>query len=275
MMVNMTSLLSALAALLWLSFSKHLTRTRRSVFFALSEEVCDHFFQSLQAPCSLISDFWLPSHFQNLPLPFKAVLGGPSETFPWTLSKKTFENPQLQYCHGSCPFFGGRSTFWSAWSPQPKIDDMRGFPKTMIDTTKEPIFWEEAKRLLHVTGADKIGDPIYSGLQHEIDQRLKTRLQHVKTAEYSEPAQLAVGRGTPTSILRFNKFSTPAPLLKIYESQKSKNNAADLDILLNCTVKKLGSVDDDGHTHSIETTRGTLTWQGDKTKVILCAGVRI
>ncbi|KAH7629798.1 hypothetical protein B0T09DRAFT_136639 [Sordaria sp. MPI-SDFR-AT-0083] len=27
--------------------------------------------------------FWLTSHFQNLPIPFKMVLGGPSETFPW------------------------------------------------------------------------------------------------------------------------------------------------------------------------------------------------
>ena len=275
MMVNMILLSSAQAALLWLSFSKHLRRTQGSVFFALNEEVCDHFFKYLQPSCSSISDFWLPSHFQNLPLPFKAVLGGPSETFPWTLSEATFEDPQLRYCHGSCPFFGGRSTFWSAWSPQPKIEDMRDFPNTLIDATKESIFWEEAKRLLHVTGADKIGDPIYSGLQYEIDQRLKTRLQHVKTAEYSEPAQLAVGRGSPTSILRFNKFSTPAPLLNIYEKQKSQKDAADLDILLNCTVKKLGPVDKNGHTHSIETTRGTITWQGDKTKVILCAGVSI
>lgn len=27
---------------------------------------------------------------QNLPLPFKLVLGGPSETFPWSLTSKTF-----------------------------------------------------------------------------------------------------------------------------------------------------------------------------------------
>lgn len=153
---------------------------------------------------------------------------------------------------------------------------MRDFPKAMIDATEEPIFWEAARRLLHVTGANEIGDPVYSGLQKEIDQRLKDRLPKIKTAEYSEPAQLAVGRGTPTSTLRFNKFSTPAPLLKIYEDQKSNaNDSASLDILLNCTVKKLGTVDEDGYAHSIETTRGTFTWQGDNTKVILCAGVSI
>ncbi|KAJ3952118.1 hypothetical protein N0V92_011458 [Colletotrichum tropicale] len=222
--------------------------------------------------CLERGEFWLPAHFQNLPLPFKTVLGGPSETFPWTLSKKTFSDPLLKYCHGSCPFFGGRSLFWSAWSPQPKVEDMRAFPESLIDSTKEPEFWDHARDLLHVTGADKIGDSVYSGLQREIDQRLKDRLREVKTAEYSEPAQLAVGQASVTSNLRFNKFSTPAPLLKIYEEQKSKN-AASLDILLNCTVKTLGAVDDDGgHVHAIETTRGTITWQGDNTKVILCAG---
>ncbi|KAI8316818.1 hypothetical protein K4K61_000096 [Colletotrichum sp. SAR11_59] len=165
----------------------------------------------------------------------ETVLGGPSETFPWTLSKKTFSDPLLKYCHGSCPFFGGRSLFWSAWSPQPKVEDMRAFPKSMIDSTKEPEFWNRARDLLHVTGADNIGDSVYSGLQREIDQRLRDRIQEVKTAEYSEPAQLAVGRASVNSNLRFNKFSTPAPLLKIYEEQKSKN-AASLDILLNCTA---------------------------------------
>ncbi|KAI8184532.1 hypothetical protein K4K51_012414 [Colletotrichum sp. SAR 10_75] len=188
--------------------------------------------------CLERGEFWLPAHFQNLPLPFKTVLGGPSETFPWTLSKKTFSDPLLKYCHGSCPFFGGRSLFWSAWSPQPKVEDMRDFPKDMVDSTKKPEFWDRARDLLHVTGADEIGDSVYSGLQREIDQRLKDRLREVKTAEYSEPAQLAVGRASVTSNLRFNKFSTPAPLLKIYEEQKSKN-AASLDILLNCTVKTL------------------------------------
>lgn len=29
---------------------------------------------------------------QNLPLPFKLVLGGPSETFPWQLTSKTFNS---------------------------------------------------------------------------------------------------------------------------------------------------------------------------------------
>jgi hypothetical protein len=151
---------------------------------------------------------------------------------------------------------------------------MRDFPSELIDATQDPGFWESAKELFHVTGADKIGDPVYCELQKEIDERLKS-LDHIETAEYSEPAQLAVGRGTATSTLRFNKFSTPGPLLKIYEEQQKKADreiGAPLHILLNCTVEKLGSVED-GQVHTVETSRGTITWQGDSTKVVLCAGV--
>ena len=223
------------------------------------------------------ADFWLPSHFQNLPLPFKMVLGGPSETFPWTLSRKTFRDPELRFCHGSCPFFGGRSTFWSAWSPQPETGEMRKFPDQMIQTTKESIFWLEAKRLLNVTSAADIDDTIFAGLQTEIDKRLTMPLPHVPSATQSYPAQLSVGRRSPTSTLRFNKFSVPGPLLGIHERQKKKaleNCGSQLDIRLNCVVEKL-TADDDGVVRAIKTSRGTVSWQGEDTKVVLCAGVSI
>ncbi|KAK2760082.1 2-keto-gluconate dehydrogenase [Colletotrichum kahawae] len=51
-----------------------------------------------------------------------------------------------------------------AWSPQPKVKDMRDFPKSMVDSTEKPEFWELARDQLHITGADKIGDSAYSGL---------------------------------------------------------------------------------------------------------------
>lgn len=155
---------------------------------------------------------------------------------------------------------------------------MRDFPRQMVEATEEDFFWLKAKDLFNVTGADEIGDPIYTGLQKEIDVRLKLRLGHIATAEYSEPAQLAVGRGSPTSTLRFNKFSTPGPLLQIYEDQQARvanKTGAPLDILLNCVVQKLGGMDEDGKVHTVETNRGTITWQGDSTQVVLCAGVGI
>lgn len=211
------------------------------------------------------------------------VLGGPSETFPWTLSRKTYEEKSLGFCHGSCPFFGGRSTFWSAWCPQPSVDLMRNFPESMIATTKEPEFWKNAKKLLNVVSAKDIKDPVYQDLQSIMDNILEEQLPKLKKegfADSVEPAPLAVGRNPGSrSDIRFNKFSTPGPLLAIYEQQRNLAKTREgipLEIMLNCTVNHLRTLpDDDSHyVRFIETDQGTLSWIDDKTKVILCAGVR-
>lgn len=222
-----------------------------------------------------VTGFWLPSHFQNLPIPFKMVLGGPSETFPWTLSRKTFETKEVGFCHGSCPFFGGRSTFWSAWSPRPSPDLLRDFPEAMKKTATPEIFWKEAEELLNVTSADQIDDSIFGSLQTAIDGILKDSVGKIPTADYVEPARLAVGRSSPTSHLRFNKFSVPGPLLGILEQQRQlakTNHGVPLEIMVDCTVKSMIKGDDDGVVRVIETSKGTLTWTNDKTKIILCAG---
>lgn len=224
--------------------------------------------------CLERGDFWLPSHFQNLPLPFKMVLGGPSETFPWTLSRTTFETKELGFCHGSCPFFGGRSTFWSAWSPQPTKTLMRDFPRSMIHTAESHTFWDEAKALLHVTPASEIDDTIFAGLQTAIDKVLESNLNKIPSAESVEPAQLAVGRRSPTSTLRFNKFSTPGPLLGLYEEQRKltqKEEGAPLELMINCAVTNM-TKGDDGVVRIIETNKGVLSWIDEDTKIILCAG---
>ena len=223
------------------------------------------------------TDFWLPAHFQNLPLPFKMVLGGPSETFPWTLSRKTYEDTQIGYCHGSCPFFGGRSTFWSAWCPQPRKELMRGFPESMIQTTDDPKtkFWEGARNLLHVTKMSEIGNRTFGSLQDAIDAVLKTGLKKMPKAEAVEPASLAVGAESPTALMRFNKFSVPGPLLARYEKQREltkEGKGMPLQMMLNCVVTGLKK-DDDNVVRAIETNRGTISWPEKDTKVVLCAGV--
>lgn len=203
------------------------------------------------------------------------VLGGPSETFPWTLSRKTFETKELGFCHGSCPFFGGRSTFWSAWCPQPLTALMRKFPSSMIKTTESPRFWSTAKKLLNVTSAADIDDTVFSHLQTAIDDTLKQNLDDIHTADYVEPAPLAVGRQSPTSILRFNKFSVPGPLLGLCEEQRKlaeSEKGAPLELMVNCAVTNLDK-GDDGVVRVIETNRGVLSWVDENTKVILCAGV--
>ncbi|KAF2971292.1 hypothetical protein GQX73_g2242 [Xylaria multiplex] len=224
--------------------------------------------------CIERGDFWLPTHFQNLPLPFKMVLGGASETFPWTLSRKTFETKEIGFCHGSCPFFGGRSTFWSAWCPRPTAELMRDFPESMLNAAKEQEFWDEAETLLNVVSADNIDNGIFAGLQEFIDKRLQANLSKIPSARNAEPALLAVGRSSPTSILRFNKFSVPGPMLEINERQRKlalQNKGSPLELMTNCTVTKMGK-DDDGVVRYLETNRGVLSWASSDTKVILCAG---
>ncbi|KAK3392115.1 hypothetical protein B0T20DRAFT_483237 [Sordaria brevicollis] len=222
--------------------------------------------------------FWLPSHFQNLPIPFKMVLGGPSETFPWTLSRKTFETKELGFCHGSCPFFGGRSTFWSAWSPRPGLDLLRDFPESMKETASDEQFWTEAKDLLNVTTAAQINDGVFGSLQTAIDDILQRSVGKIPTADYAESAPLAVGRRSPTSRLRFNKFSVPGPLLGILERQRQlakTNQGAPLEIMVDCAVtgmSKSDADDGDGFVRVLETSKGTLSWTGNNTRVILCAG---
>ena len=203
------------------------------------------------------------------------VLGGPSETFPWTLSRKTFETKWLGFCHGSCPFFGGRSTFWSAWSPQPTKNLMRSFPKSMIQTAESTAFWEGAKGLLHVTPASDIDDTIFAGLQTAVDKVLSENLKKIPSAESVESAPLAVGRRSPTSTLRFNKFSVPGPLLGLYEGQRKlaqKGEGAPLELKINCAVTNM-TKGDDGVVRVIETSQGVLSWIDEDTKIILCAGV--
>ncbi|KAF4551273.1 Hypothetical protein D9617_14g077300 [Elsinoe fawcettii] len=218
--------------------------------------------------------FWLPTHFQNLPLPFKMVLGGNSETFPWTLTRKTFQTKGVQFLHGSCPFFGGRSTFWSAYTPRPSLNLMRDFPESMKKTAEQEKFWDDAKELLHVTSADKIDDGIFGDLQTAIDSILQDSIGKIPTADYVEPASLAVGQSSPTSRLRFDKFSIPGPLLGVLERQRNLakvNKGAPLEIVVDCAVKSMGKGDDDDFVRVIETSKGTLSWTGNNTKIILCA----
>ncbi|KAG9124876.1 Glucan 1,3-beta-glucosidase 3 [Ceratobasidium sp. 392] len=175
--------------------------------------------------CLERGDFWLPDHFQNLPLPFKYTLGGPSETFPFTLSKETYKS-EVRFVHGSCPFFGGRSTFWSAWSPSPTPELMRNWPKSLVETSQKEEFFERASKLLRVTSASDIGPP-YAKLQTQVDDRLKKGVENhqVPSADEAYPAPMAVSSIAQTSVIHFTKFSTPGPLLGLYKQQQKRAEA--------------------------------------------------
>ncbi|KAF8688110.1 GMC oxidoreductase, partial [Rhizoctonia solani] len=237
--------------------------------------------------CLERGDFWLPDHFQNLPLPFKYTLGGPSETFPFTLSEKTFNSP-VRFVHGSTPFFGGRSTFWSAWSPSPDEKLMRGWPKSMIDTSKEAAFFRDAIELLRVTDANEIGPPYYrEGLQKQVHERLHASLPNIPTATETRNAPMSVSPMAQTSTVRFTKFSTPGPLLGLYKKQQNlvkadPNKASPLLFATDTAVEflitdvgypgKVHEASKDKTVTLVRSSRHTDLPVSEKTKIILCAG---
>jgi choline dehydrogenase-like flavoprotein len=237
--------------------------------------------------CLERGDFWLLDHFQNLPLPFKYTLGGPSETFPFSLSRYTYDST-IKFVHGSTPFFGGRSTFWSAWSPTPTPDLMREWPDSMKKTAGNPDseFFNRARSLLRVTSASDIGPP-YANLQAEVSQRVEQVVpgKKIPTATDAFPAPMAVGPIAQSTTIRFTKFSTPGALLALYEQQQKRQKEGTGSALLLATEKAvqylitdLGypppppNLDEDVSVKFVRSDRTTDLPVRPHTKIILCAG---
>jgi len=228
--------------------------------------------------------FFLPEHFQNLPLPYQHTLGGLSETFPWTLSAKTAAQPpgKIGWQHGMVPFFGGRSILWSAWCPRPTDDEFAGWSPVVIAAAKRN--FADAERLLNVVPADRIDSdldpaslkaaakrrPIYGVMQRALQRRLADNLGRVKTATRSMAAPIAVGAGIQED-LDFAKFSTPAPLLDLADRQAqsaSLGQGAPLRIVTECVVQRI--LQQDGVATALETTRGIVSL--GNAKLILAMG---
>ncbi|HEU0077632.1 MAG TPA: GMC oxidoreductase, partial [Longimicrobiaceae bacterium] len=212
--------------------------------------------------------FFLPEHFQNLPLPFQQTLGGMSETFPWTLSARTIGGDgYIKWQHGMVPFFGGRSTLWSAWCPRPTPDEMAGWPKAVIATANE--YFESAEALLNVISAndidrgstltaEEVGRPVYGVLQHRLTERVQAHLGEVDSATRAIPAPLAAGAAQLHG-LDFVKFAVPGPLLEVLGAARARAAAglgAPLRIVTDCTVTRV--LQQEGRATALETTQGVV-----------------
>ncbi|MDR5865357.1 GMC oxidoreductase [Halomonas koreensis] len=232
--------------------------------------------------------FFLPEHFQNLPLPFKDTLGGLSETFPWTLSATTAlgQDGPVRWQHGMVPFFGGRSTLWSAWCPRPNGDELAGWPTATIEAAHRNFATAEA--LLRVQDADRIdlerskeerrvigmGRPVYGPLQHRIQSLLREKGESVDGIYRTQAAPLACASENVNGI-DFQKFSTPGDILALADRQAKLNAAgkgARLDIVTGCTVEKIQQQEIDGarQATALETSRGVLPL--GEAKLILAMG---
>lgn len=228
--------------------------------------------------------FFLPEHFQNLPLPYQQTLGGLSETFPWTLSARTASQPpgNIQWQHGMVPFFGGRSIMWSAWCPRPSQEEMQYWPEEVIRAAQE--HFESAERLLNVIPADQIdadldpvtlkwmaqSRPVYGVMQRALQKRLADNLGRIPSATRSMPAPLAAGAGIQEG-LDFAKFSAPSVLLDLADRQAAlaaAGSGSPLRIVTDCVVTRLH--EQDGKATALDTSRGMVS-VGDA-NVILAMG---
>ncbi len=228
--------------------------------------------------------FFLPEHFQNLPLPFMNTLGGMSETFPWTLSATTAsgQGGTIRWQHGMVPFFGGRSTLWSAWCPRPTEKEMAGWPSETIKVAQD--YFRSAENLLYVKGADEIDSdkdektlqfvrgkrPVYGALQQRIQTLLEEGATSIPGIYRTEAAQLASGAGDIDGI-DFQKFATPGEILAIATKQAElhrQDKGSPLSIVTECVVEKI--IQQDGCATALQTSRGILPLGNGK--LILATG---
>jgi choline dehydrogenase-like flavoprotein len=230
----------------------------------------------LNAHCRILmierGPFFLPEHFQNLPLPFVNTLGGLSETFPWTLSASTAsgQNGTIRWQHGMVPFFGGRSTLWSAWCPRPQDQEMNGWPATTMEAARKN--FARAEAMLHVQKADVIDTnqtpdrlslvqthrPIYGALQKKVQSLLKEGIAKAPAMYRTEAAPLA-SRGEDIDGIDFQKFSTPGEILNLMIKQKAlaaEGKGAPLDIVTDCVVEKI--IAQNGVATALQTSRGVV-----------------
>ncbi|CAH1667283.1 GMC oxidoreductase [Chelatococcus asaccharovorans] len=232
--------------------------------------------------------FFLPVHFQNLPTPYEATVGGKSETFPWTLSGQTALQPpgKIQWQHGMVPFFGGRSIMWSAWCPDPTQFEytLNGWPRSLIDAFNRNK--ADAARLMNVVSTEQIDSdlsveermavgqsrPVYGTMQRGLLDMLAANIDKLTSpnglrVQY-EAAKIAA-HSRATAGIDFAKFSTPAPLLKIVaDQQAAAGRGAPLHIVNNCVAIRAEEVN--GAATVIKTSRGDINVNA--AKVVLAMG---
>jgi choline dehydrogenase-like flavoprotein len=216
--------------------------------------------------------FVLPVHYQMLPTAFQAATGSPPTTYPWTRTTSMATTGLEIFQAGYIPILGGRSTYWSAWSPSPTPDLMREWPQALVDVTLKPGFWERARGFLNVTSMDRINDGVYGNLQEQLGSRLKDNFKrYVPSAENAYPAPIAVANPNWQTV-KFYKFSTVGTLLTLHNTQAAlaaQGQGSPLPIVDHCIVDRLIH-DEQGTVTALSTSRGPLAVSS--AKIVLAMG---
>lgn len=140
--------------------------------------------------------YFHPEHFQNLPPAYSKTVGGQSETFHWKITDETHTGKYIHYQHGMNNFFGGRSSFWSVWCPEPTDEEMAGWPPAVMNSVRK--YFPDAKTLLNVAPANEISShepgkmKIFGELQDAVYNALEPAPSEIEAITRVIHAPLAV-----------------------------------------------------------------------------------
>ena len=115
---------------------------------------------------------------------------------PWIISDETIQNEYVKNVHGQIPLFGGRSTYWSGWSPTPSIKELVGWAKDLTTPLQETYFGL-AREFLNVVEAIEIkafenNTRLYGDFQSCLKERLDNAA-NIQSIEQILHAPLAMG----------------------------------------------------------------------------------
>ena len=185
------------------------------------------------------------------------------------------------------PFFGGRSTLWSAWCPRPDDNELDGWPKATIEAAKRN--FSSAEKLLRVKPADQIDGhrptdelkflcqqrPVYGALQKWVQTELEVNGETVPGVYRTEPAPLSCASDNG---IDFQKFATPGELLEIVDQARQRGKLGDdigprVDVVCDCIVEEINQQETpngDRQATALQTSRGVFAL--GKAELILAMG---
>ncbi|UJR24489.1 hypothetical protein I4U23_005864 [Adineta vaga] len=195
---------------------------------------------------------YLPKHHQHCPScssPPRDV-----ESRPWTICSETTQNEFIKNLHGQIPFQGGRSTYWSGWSPTPSTKELTGWPEKLKSQLQETYF-HLARRFLGVITANEIhaldneNNLIYHTFQASLKQRFDSAA-NIESIDEVMHAPLAMGNN------QLIKFST-------VDTLESMENVT---IIHDCTVEQI--LHNEQRATALQTNQGIILLPTDS-KLIL------
>jgi hypothetical protein len=115
---------------------------------------------------------------------------------PWAIAHETIQNEFVKNVYGQIPLLGGRSNYWSGWSPTPSTKELVGWPEELKTALQEKYF-KLAHAFLNVVAANNINAQENNNfLYRSFQSYLKTCLDgavNIESVEEIIHAPLAMG----------------------------------------------------------------------------------